>query len=359
MPQSFRIAFVLSAFLAPAAQGAVLRHAIMETDTSVSMQTGRACFGLWGGPGELVCAPRAYLVEPSGALGMDLRLKANDRAFTIVSRVLDKDVDPAFLETLFREDSFQSVSGAASVEARFRGTSFAYTPLHAVGAMTIDNPSLPEIHVAGARQSVLRLAHNFVFGDLGGAYAVVSPSVFRYERDFAYLDGDLLTSSGRALDKLVQRESERSVDADTAVVLAAGRPWVPVATLRIENLAQEDACPGCEERPIEIEPLFGRRSSLSLVWPVVHPIGASIMGAQLPFVGAFRSYDRLDGTVAYAYRIGSLGCFASFAPTITSFGFLFDADFYRMGIRYTDEKQDASLRIKRLKQVYVFAGFSY
>ena len=38
-----------------------------------------------------------------------------------------------------------------------------------------------------------------------------------------------------------------------------------------------------------------------------------------------------------------------------SFGFLFTSQVYRVGVQYTDEKQDDSFEIQRTKQTYIYA----
>lgn len=340
-------------------EGALLRHTVLETDTAESMQLGRVCFGLKSTrSGRLLCLPAPHLVEEGGGLALDVTVKDNEQAYQIANRALSSNVDKEFVDSLFNKGNFQSVSGAAAIRARYSGTSISYTPLHVLGAFKLSNPSLPELHVAGVKQSVFRLTQNFWLRSVMPWYdAALSASVFRFQRTTAYLDADILAASIERAENLLKKQNKVGVDGDLAVSFLARKPLSPSVGLRIENLANSGECLDCKSRFIDVERYFATTSAATVGVYLPHAVGTSFLGFEAPFFGPFSQFDPLKATVAYAYRLSKLGCFMSFAPVIYTFGFLFDSGGYRLGVMYSDEKQDNSFLIDRQKQTYVFISF--
>lgn len=354
------LAYFFTLCLSTDAKAALLRHTIQESDSAESIQTERVCFGLRRVPDRLFCLPFPYLLEDSGRLTIDLTVKANDRAYTIASRVMDNKVDQQLLDELFTEQNFQSASGSATLRAIYRNTSLNFTPLHATVALKIANPSLPEIHIAGMKQSVLRLTHAFVLRPKAIARygnIAVTPSLFYYERKFAYLDADLVSSSGQKIENLITTEKDKKVDGDVAVSFLSRTIALPTLSLRIDNVRQSQPCVDCEQKFFDIKSPLLTTASASMSFAIPHPIGHSMIGTVLPFFGPFRQFDQLKTTAAYAYRLSKLGCFASFSPLLHTFGFLFDSEVYRLGVLYSSEQYDNAHHIGRLKQTYVFTSF--
>src|SRR5262249_22661102 len=107
-----------------------------------------------------------------------------------------------------------------------------------------------------------------------------------------------------------------------------------------------------------VERYYGQLLTIGSSVYAVHAVGTSILGVAVPFFGAPNpAIDALKTTIAYSFRLSKLECFLAASPLIYTFGFLFDTSVYRLGILYSDEKQDNSIQIDRQKQTYVFSSF--
>jgi len=87
------------------------------------------------------------------------------------------------------------------------------------------------------------------------------------------------------------------------------------------------------------------------------PYGNVWVGLAGKYNGLSRSVEMATSNAMAVYRLGLLDTYVSFAPAIFSFGFMFDSNLYRVGIQYTDEKQDNRISIPRKKNSYVHLAF--
>ena len=301
-------------------------------------------------------------MEPEGRIQLDLQVKADEKVYDIINRFMEKNVNKEFLDRLFREDNFHSISGGGRIRAVYSKTSLTYVPFHLVGAFKLTNPSLPEIHVAGVQQSTVRLSQTFVFKKWPGAVygeLFAAPSIYYFKRNFVFADLDLLTASVQKVDDLIEKKKDQGVDGDVAMAIFSKRWYLPYFSLRIENVSKQQPCETCKKRFFDIERYFFARTIVGTGFTIPHPIGESALGAALPFWGTFSEFDKYQTALMYSYSISKLSSFVSASPLMTSFGFIFGADHYRVGIQYTDEKQDNSIQIKRQKHAYVFASYYF
>ena len=323
------------------------------------MQTQRVCFGHTRQGRSLYCLPTRRLLEPQGLLGIDGLVKANEVAAGIVNRLLNRDIDKLFLERLFSEDNFQSFSGAVRIEAVYGAGSLTYTPLHFIGAFKVSNPSLPEVHVAGLKQSVARLSHNLWFQDWAGSKLgtfLISPSVYHYDRVLGSLDTDLITTSTQRISDQIKTQTKKGVDVDVAFAFLSKKLFVPTLSLTVFNVAGDPSCKDCDQRFFDVQAPIRRSVLASASVRIPHPLGVSNVGVSLPYGGASLALDQNGAALAYRYWLSRLGAFASYGAMLHSFGFLFGGESYQIGIQYTDERQDQQIQQERKKQTYVFTS---
>jgi hypothetical protein len=342
-------------------QGSVLRHTIREGDSAESIQTQRVCYSHTKADGLQYCLPSRHFVGSPGRLGADALIKANEDAVEISSRILNRDLDAPFLEKLFREDNFQTISGAARIDAVYDATSLTYTPLHGIGAFKISNPSLPEIFAAAMKQSVVRLTHNFLFAEWAGDdYGIffLSPSLYWYDRTYAFLETDLVAVAVQKPSDLVDQRNSKRLDGDISFSFLSKNPFLPSLGLSVFNVASDPACESCGRRFFDLEASFERSFLVSSSLRIPHPFGTSNIGLALPIRGASPKIDKDGAAIAWRYWLSRLGAFVSYGSMSHTFGFLFGPENYQIGIQYTDEKQDTSIQRERKKHTYVFTSLA-
>jgi hypothetical protein len=294
-----------------------------------------------------------------GEVKLALMIKAEEESYKIVKKFSEKDIDQLFLDRLFKTDNFQFASGSAKIQAIYRMTSLTFTPVNFAGAFKLINPSLPEIHVAGFSQRVLRLEQNFYFQNVvrGGDF-LISPSAYFADRSFFLSDFDALDGVGVQPKSLVKTRKVKHTDIDGSLAWFWRREWLPSLSVKFENLLSDDSCPECAIHFIDVEQDFLRTTRLTASSFVKHPIGRSLLAISVPYHGFLSSQDPLKQSVSYVFQLSQLNSFISFSPRNYSFGFLFASDIYRVGLQYSDEKQENSLDIERQKRTNVFASFS-
>jgi hypothetical protein len=146
------------------------------------------------------CVPLSYQPNEKGAISLDLHVKANEQAYTVVNRILANDIDRDYLARLFDEDNFQDASGSMLIKAVYGRTRIEYQPAHVMGAFKLLNPALPELHLSAVNQSVVRLSHYLLWTPKqpkGFGTFVFGPSLTRYKRQFAFISADALSAIGQ------------------------------------------------------------------------------------------------------------------------------------------------------------------
>lgn len=339
---------------------APLKHVILDSDSAISFQTQRVCHSIYQQDQSLACIPANYLMEPSGKIGVNTMIKANEKAYHIVSRFTDHDVSKEFVESLFEEDNFQSESGSVKAEAIYSSTAISYTPLHVAGALKVSNPSLPQITVAGFSQSIFRVTQNILgrpdfISNWGSFFLTLSP--FYYSRTSVYLDTDLYSLSVLRVKDLIEKGKKNGVDGDAGLAIIPSQPWVPGISLRVNNIST-DPKPNTDQK-ISLDALNSRSSEISISSSVNHGIGKSLFGSSIKFGDAFRKYDSEATAASYTFQLTHLGAFLSASQEMTSFGFLFQSKSYLLGIQYTNEVQSEDLTIRQQKQAYVYGNFYF
>jgi len=342
------------------AYSAILRHNILENHSADTTQSQGLCQSFKSTTKRLICLPLPYAPQKTGQIQINLGLKANEDAIELIRRANDRDVDKDYLDRLFKDSNFQSASGSTNVLAAYRNTGLSYTPLQFAGAFKLVNPSLPFVHLKSVNQSVFRLSHYFIFDNwIGNDYGeiIFAPSVFYYRRFWVKGDFDLLSITGKKVDKLIKKTKKTGQDADASISLLSKHWFLPGVTLKVSNIAAGTDCETCDSDFFNLESHYLTNSSISSYFSVSHPIGQSLLGASMPFWGVYEDLDVLKIAGSYIFRLSKLHSFVSMSPLMRSFGFMFEAENYRVGIQYTNEKQDNSFQLQRVDQTYVFASF--
>lgn len=336
-----------------------VRHALLESDSAISFQTQRACYGLHMTKNAMYCTPFPYLLEERGHISFDAYLKANEDAAETLYRLFDKDIDQPLIDKLFKEQDFESSSGLVRVTAAYYSSILSYTPVHYNGAYKISNPSLPDLKISAYQQNNLRFTQNFFFQKYLKYYDIAaSGSLFYYKRKYYHGDFDVLSGSGKKQKDLIKETTDSSVDADLAFFLMARKSLVPSFGVLAQNVFNRFDCEDCRARLVDVEYSVFTRVALHTSVFFNHTYGKSIFAAQFPYEG-FQFSPGVDVfSVSYVYKLSKLSSFASFSPLMYSFGFTFDAAMYRVGIQYSNEKQDNALEIERRKQTYVYGSLA-
>lgn len=335
----------------------VLRHTVASTDSGDAWQSQRQCYKIISGPNNLFCAPVSTLKVSTGMIAFEGAINSNEEAYTVVSRLSDKDVDRPFLESLFGEDSFQTVSGNLRFSAIYGETTFALVPFHLAAAYKISNPSLPEVNLAAVQSSHLMVTHNLIGAGAGPWNLLAAPVFVVGTKEAKTGDFDVLELGARGTDQVIATESWTEKAGGLALGMLSRKPLVPSVSVRVNNISTGETCRKCKESKIFIADELETYTTATVGAFQNLQFGKIWVGLAGKFRGERQIPDRYASNALIAYRLGYLDSFLSVAPAIYSFGFMFDTALYRVGIQYTDEKQDNDLQISRRKHSYVHLGF--
>ncbi len=336
-----------------------LRNAVQQQDSADSLQTQRVCYAVKGTSQRVICLPLPYAMDRSAGMSFNFALKINDKALNILKRAYEKDIDESYVTKLFKEDNFQEASGSAAVRVIYRNTAISYTPTHFAGGFKLFNPSLPVVHVAGINESAFTLGHYFVMepsflqneGEILFAPYVSFANQIRFFGDF-----DLLTATARPPKELIQKEKKKVWDGGASLFYYSKKWFIPTIGVRGENLTSADECDEkCKERYIDIDEPYRRRTSGVVGFSLPLNFGNAFVGTNLAFSGAFQEFRDDLTSAAIIYQLSKLNTYVSLSSHMRSFGFLFTGPAYKVGVQYTNEKQEDSLSIERTKKTYVYA----
>lgn len=337
--------------------GIELRHSIASVDTVDSWQSQRQCYKVQSRNDRLYCLPVGTLRVATGQIVFDGSFNSNEEAYTIVSRFSDKDIDRPFLESLFEQGNFQSFSGVTRFSAIYGETTFALVPYHFAGAFRISNPSLPSVSLATVMSSHLMVSHNFVLDNIGTYSALIAPTFIIGSKETKSGDFDALELAARERGDVIKSEKWTDRSGGVSFALLSRRAFLPSLSVRFDNITASEKCKACREGTITIDSEISPYASANLGFYAPMKLGLLWTGVGAKYGGVEPTFDSKSSNVLLLYRLGFLDSFVSLAPSIVSFGFNFDSNLYRVGIQYTDEKQNNELQIARKKHSYIHLGF--
>jgi hypothetical protein len=319
------------------------------------VQTGRACYALYGTTTRIVCLPGDFLIK-DGDAKFSLLSKVDEESYKIYQRFNTRNLDQEFLDRLFKVNNFQLVSASAKAQVVYGMTEVTLTPMNMAGAFKLINPSLPEVHMVAMTQQVARITKNFYFKQaISATDFYVAPSLYYAKRRLISSDFDILDTLAKKPSSLIEKRDERHFDVDLGFGAFVRREWWPSLTLRTENLLSDAKCRDCSLHFLELTDGRLQSSRATLSSYVAHPIGKSVLTASVPFSGVFSALSRDGATISYLYQLSTLGSFFAISPYSRSFGFQFSGELGKIGIQYSNEKQDNSIEIERQKRTNVFA----
>ncbi len=218
-----------------------LRHQIQAGDSSLSLQTQGLCHSFFTDSKRTLCLPWSSGIVNQSRIGIQGLLKANEDGLHILQRVLKKDLNPAFVDSLFRKNSFQDASGLIEARAQYERYGLSLIPIHEIGAYKINNPNLPELHYTEIKQSILQLTGTWIgpLGVFNDTYdGLLTPKVYGYERSTLHGDYDALEGALARSDELAPIKRERGADIDLATGLMSKNMYLPTLLLRMQSLSQ-------------------------------------------------------------------------------------------------------------------------
>jgi hypothetical protein len=330
-----------------------LRHVVRESDSGESILTLRGCHSLMEVGNIARCLPVNFIQQAEGEIGLAILLDTNESVVRNVFDLIDRSLEQATLERLFREDSFESASGLGRIRAIFRNVMISHTPLHFAGAYKLSNPTLPKFQFAAVRQRETRLSLSYIWTGKEIGYDIfVSPALFLHDRDFIDASFDALVVPGVEVKSLIKKTKHKAVDGDFALAAMSRMNLAPSISLRLANINSKFACATCETNLIRVDHLYHPRLEWTASSFFDHSLGKSILGLHSEMIESESNIQSPPSTF-YAYQISNLTAHIAFSPYQYAFGFIFRSDSYRVGIQYTDEKQDNNLLIDRRKKTYV------
>jgi hypothetical protein len=351
----FALIFAHSVSLA----GLPVRHLVGPQDTPYSLVSGGLCPFVYSTTIGAVCGLNQYPGLSGATIDFGIIGKFDVDAYEDF-RIIEKKPDEERIQRIFRERKFNSASGVVSLTSYFNRTHISFVPLRLVQAYYITNPVFPEVHYVRALDNMLAVQHTFEFGTgrlhddfrPGSIKLGVMPSVSQRKR--THLDADLS-------DILVKKDLQKTkttvhYDMNATLRYQPGTPWFRGVTLGVRNLRGGRACRECDEPLLDIDSdsrmLFHASADIGGSFPV----GAFILGAGVESQVEVDAKTPVKFNATAIYKLTSFGFYSSFSETISRVGFLYEGQFYRSGIIYTNEKQVNPLRFERKNEAFVVLG---
>jgi hypothetical protein len=223
-----------------------------------------------------------------------------------------------------------------------------------IGGFKISNPSFPSVHVALRHEQRLTLSWSRDLNLSGEHQLIYHFGLSYFDRKAIGADFDLALLSVMDFKDIATEKSEKGYAAMAMITYRSPRWFMPTVTLALEDLF----VPKPEENQflIDLDPYFQPRGYLSLVYEAPVGLGAGYFGVVIPFTEQWSQDKGPQTAVTVAYALRNLQSYASFSSAKTAVGFLFAYDLFSVGIQYTQEKQDNSIKIDREPQTNVFAS---
>lgn len=355
--QMASLALCWNFFVETRADAVELRHVIASGDNADSWQSQRHCYKVYGDAQRLLCLPTTTYKVATGEIGFDGSLNSNEDAFITASRVSDRSIDREFLEGLFEKNNFLTFSGITRFSAVYGETTFALVPYYFAAGFKISNPSLPSVNFAAITSSHLLLSHNFIH-NISKTYQIVTmPGITVGSKEAKTGDFDVLELAAKKSEDVILSEKWVERAGSIAISLLSKKPLFPTLSLRANQITASDPCKACRSGGVTIAEEIAPHATASLGAFKNVGIGLLWLGVTGKYSGFSKSFNDKASGVSALYKIGFLDSFFSISPSIVSFGFMFDANLYRVGIQYSDEKQSNELQIARKKHSYVHLGF--
>ena len=352
------LTFILLVFLTTSVNGARVEHFIMADDSSLSTGSQRACYDFLTLRNLAFCAPTPHTNRDEPQMRLGVLLKSSPGPIKVATQVLNEDYNESFVDTLFKDRSFQSFSGAAYIRASYRNFGLKYTPSHAIGAYKLTNPALPEINLAVMQQNIIGISHNYLLRPHKSLTAFYSIEVEQLTRRVHELNADALSASVIGIKEQMKKEKVRKPNGHGSLaILNQNSVWTPTLAIRVQNIGEETTCETCDEKFISIEEHWLMKSSGKLLVSRQTSFGAVFVGVNLPFYGFFSELKERNIAVSGAYSIPGLVVAVSYSPLMVSSSFNFRVNYFELGVQYTEEKQDNQFEIERRKHSYVFTNF--
>lgn len=341
------------------ALAAIVRHSLLPHDSVFSVQTQHACGTYLLQSSPHWCNPALFPFSREAAIKGDVALSADQDAYDTTTKFLNGDIDKTFIDSLFKEQNFQSFSGLLRLEATSAYLSFAYIPAYAVGAYKLSNPNLPEVSGTALRQSEFRFTSGMkLFSDEDWEMYLGAGMSF-YERKVYYINASALELIVRDVNTLIETSNDKGINGDIGWYIHHNHLWIPSFSIVAQNIFTPQSPDLGDDRLLTVMPNYKRLVRFGSGYTVEHSSGSYYLGMQVPYWDALRQLDRLGASAAFIYGIGRLRTFASYSQLMSAFGFLFMSSHYQVGIQYTSDKQDNSLELKRRKNVYLFVSFNF
>jgi hypothetical protein len=344
-------------FFESSTEAVELRHVIASGDNSDSWQSQRHCYKVYGDSKRLLCLPTSTYKVVTGQIGFDSGFNSNEDAFITASKVSNRSIDREFLESLFEKNNFLSFSGITRLSAVYGETTFALVPYYFAAGFKISNPSLPEVNFAAISSSHLFISHNFIHNFSKTYQLVAMPGFTIGSKDAKTGDFDVLELAAKKSEEVIISEKWVERAGSVAISLLSKQPYFPTLSIRANQITSSDPCQACRSGGITIAEEIAPHVAASLGGFAPVGFGLLWIGATGKYNGLSKTFNDKASGLSALYKIGFLDSFFSIAPSIVSFGFMFDANLYRIGIQYTDEKQSNELQIARKKHSYIHLGF--
>jgi hypothetical protein len=351
-----------SAFSSKVGEAAVIRHLLGSTDSSIDFMSLHSCGAYLYQPSPHWCQPALLDLSKEGPLKADAGLSADKDAFDFVDQLLNQPVTKEFLESLFRNNSFQSFSGFGRIEALGQNYSVSFLPVYVAGGYRLSNPTLPELNATGVKSTELRVTagHELLVSHGYRVLGGISPFYF----DSKYFDINVLALdlAVKKAEDLVQEDHVSGVDLDAGLAIVPetlkSETLQPALSFEVSNAChssqfkEEDA-----SGELSLRPMTQRRYHATTGGQYRNSWGHYYLGVSALTWG--EQIDPYGQSLSLIYGIGRLRSLVSYSQLLTSFGFLFMAENHQIGIQYTSEKQINAIEIRRHKNVNLFASFNF
>lgn len=336
-----------------------IRHLIGTNESTNNYMTAGLCPFVYSTSIGALCSLVPDLRGKGARIDVEVLAKVDESAYDDYAK-LENDPTEEHVQRIFSEKRFNSASGIATMTSFFGSSALSFTPIRLVQTYFINNPVFPEVHYAGAQDSVLRIHHVFKFdvdsvafkNRNGHVYLGAYPWMVQRER--IYLDADL--SDVLAQRKLQKKVSSLHQDLNLAARYVPGMPWFRGVTLQLLNLNSQDKCKACQDYLLDIDLDTRFRWHVSMDFGGEFPVGAFLLAAGVERQVEEGSPSPAKLNLMATYKLTSFGLFCSFNETMTRTGFLYEGDSFKSGIVYTNEKQVNALRFERKNEVFLVLG---
>jgi hypothetical protein len=351
--------FIAAFAIARYADGAPVRHLQGDRSDEYQSQTLGAC-SLHPSAMTFHCNPARYGENDFIGIRGHLALRAQQNAIETTNDLLFETLTKESITKLFDQQDFQTFSLNTRVEALYPTVGVSFVPINALAGIKIINPSLPELQATAIQQSVWRLHTAKRWDDLpsvGVDSISLGVSPYYFERRTVEVQTTVLDLVVKDVEEYVKERRSFGVSADLGLNVAFKSSYLPELALRMDAVTEgvdaEDS-----RMPVSLARYVQAMSSVELGKTHRTDWGDVYAAGRLPFIGRYGRPLWLDSSVSLSYRVPNLEVLAGYSPYVRSFGFIFSARVYNLGLQYTNEKQDNFLKFRRMEHVYLFATIS-